>query len=122
MTRYQCNAIVKETGKLCLANRFVSSTKLCIFHCPEDKELRRKLAQKGGYARMGKPLNLKDFKVKGIADVKVLVEAVLTSVGRGDKIIPARDLSSLGKLYIEACEKSDLEKRLKVLESDNTKE
>ncbi len=116
----KCEAKNKETGLPCRASRFKSSKVLCIFHCPEDLKLRQQMSQKGGFGRFQRPLDLKDFKVKGIADIKTLLEATLTSVGKGDKTIPARDLAHLSKIYLETVEKTDMEKRLRQLESNNS--
>lgn len=58
------------------------------------------------------------FKVKGIADVKTLLESVLSATGAGELRIPARDLASLSKIYIETIEKTDTEKRLRELEQN----
>lgn len=117
MTRETCKAITKKNGLRCKTYGPLKGG-LCLFHHPLQKEKFRRFAQKGGYSHLGKIKSMVGFKVKGIADVKTLLESVLSATGAGELRIPARDLASLSKIYIETIEKTDTEKRLRELEQN----
>jgi len=111
----KCNYI-KENGILCKANH-VKDSQYCFRHDPNNKEKSIQASKKGGENRRlqgtyGEPVELNNAE-----DIKTFLGLVINSVWTGEAPVPlGTSMGFLTRCWLDAYEKSELEKKLNDLE------
>ena len=113
-----CKQILKS-GKKCKTSPMIDSD-YCFFHNPKLKKTRAEASAKGGKQNKHRPsVPMQDLEIKNISDVPtVLIECIQEiRKGNAEMVKTANAIGYLSNILLRAFELTDLENRIKLIES-----
>lgn len=115
MKNKKCSFVLVD-GSFCRANPIKGSS-MCFRHNPLLKEAGLLASQKGGQNRALQGRYGQKIKLESASDIKTFLGGVINAVWSGEVPVPVgSSMGFLTRCWLDAYDKSDLEKRIQILE------